>query len=246
MNLLNINSIDRIRDYLVLNSDKAKIIFSTAEEGKNFNRHTEDGKNTLLKLKDEFNVSKVLYIRQIHSDKVYIYDKENYEEFIENEGDAIITSEREVAIGVFTADCVPVILVDDVKGVTASIHSGWKGTINSITKKTLEEMKDKFNTNYEDVKVYIGPHIKKCCYEVSQELKDEFLSRTKIDEDKLFQGRNLSLEECILKDLREIGIKEEKINILNLCTYCNEDIKLHSYRKSKGDYGRLFSFVIIK
>lgn len=244
MNYLN-SKLDK-DDYFVFNSEKAKIIFSTAEYGKNFNRHTEDGKSTLNKLKDEFNVDEVVYIRQIHSDNVFIYDKDRISEFIEKEGDAIITSNSNVAIGVFTADCVPVIIVDDSKGVVASIHSGWRGTINSISKKTIQMMKKEFGSECEDIKVYIGPHIKKCCYEVSEELKQTFLEKTNISEDILFDGRKLSLEECILKDIRELGVKEENINVLDLCTYCSKDIKLHSYRKSNGDYGRLFSFVIIK
>ena len=232
--------------YIEFDSSKARIIFSTAETGKNFNRHTEDGVKTLNALKDEFNVDEVIYIRQIHSDITYVYNNDNAEEFIEKEGDAIITNKSNVAIGVFTADCVPVILVDDVKGVIASIHSGWKGTINSITKKTLQLMKEKFATSYEDVKVYIGPHIRKCCYEVSEELKKEFIEKTNIPEEILFENRNLSLEECILKDVRELGVLENNINRINLCTYCSEKIKLHSYRKSNGDYGRLFSFAILK
>ena len=54
------------------------------------------------------------------------------------------------------------------------------------------------------------------------------------------------MEECILKDLRECGVGEDNIYSVNLCTYCCEDIKLHSYRKSNGDYSRMFSFVILK
>ena len=53
------------------------------------------------------------------------------------------------------------------------------------------------------------------------------------------------MEECILKDIRDSGIKEENIYSLPLCTHCTEEIKLHSYRKSKGLYGRMFSFVIL-
>ena len=118
--------------------------------------------------------------------------------------------------------------------------------MENIENSTIEAMNREYNTEYKDVKVYIGPHIRKCCYEVSQELKETFLEETGIPEDVLFDGRRLSLEECILKDIREIGVLEENIYTLNLCTYCNEDIKLHSYRKSNGDYGRLFSFVILK
>ena len=175
-------------------------------------------------------------MRQVHSSTVHVLSNEDIKEFIEKEGDAIITSKTNTAIGVFTADCVPVIVVDDIKGVVAVVHSGWRGTISSITKKTIETMNRKFNTDYRDVKVYVGPHIRKCCYEVSQELKETFLEETGIPEDVLFDGRRLSLEECILKDIREIGVLEENIYTLNLCTYCNEDIRLHSYRKSNGGY----------
>ena len=74
---------------------------------------------------------------------------------------------------------------------------------------------------------------------------EKFIEEKNIDKDLLFKGRNLSMEECILKDIRDSGIKEENIYSLPLCTHCTEEIKLHSYRKSKGLYGRMFSFVIL-
>jgi polyphenol oxidase len=107
-------------------------------------------------------------------------------------------------------------------------------------------MKDEFNIDTNETKVFIGPHIRKCCYEVSEELKEKFIEKIKIDEDKLFDGRYLSMQECILKDLREFGINENNIYSLNLCTHCEENVKLYSYRKSVGTYGRLFSFAFIK
>lgn len=245
MNKLELSNLDKFFDYLIIENENFKIGFSTAENKKNFNRHTVDGVNTLNNLKDEFNVKEVVYLRQVHSDKVLEY-KDNSELFIENEGDSIITKVNNVVLGVFTADCVPVLIIDNVKKVGAAIHSGWKGTFNSITKKTVIKLKETYNCKSEDITVYIGPHIRQCCYEVSEELKEKFIKKTNIDENILFNNRNLSLEECILKDLKEEGIKEENINSINLCTYCSEKINLHSYRKSNGNYGRLFSFIILK
>ena len=245
MNILDFNKIKK-DDYLEIYNNNIQVVFSTAEKGKNFNRHTEDGIKTLHNLKKEFNISKVIYLRQIHSDKVYTYNDEKEEVFIEKEGDAIGTNKKNIAIGVFTADCVPIILVDDKKEVVAAIHSGWKGTYNSIVKNAIEKMVIEFNSKVEDIKVYIGAHIRQCCYEISQELKEKFLNKGDFKEEELFRGRNLSLENFILKDLRDLNIKEENIYSLNLCTYCNKDVKLHSYRKSQGDYGRLFAFVIIR
>lgn len=243
---LKAKSLNRYKDYLVMDNNKTKVVFSTAEEEKNFNRNTDEGCKELNNLKREFNVDNVIYLKQIHSDKVVVFNGEKENEVIETEGDALITNVRNSIIGVFTADCVPIILVDENKGVIAAIHSGWKGTYKSITKKTIDKLIKEYKVDPKDIKAYIGPHIRKCCYEVSEELKKNFIKEKNISEDKLFLGRNLNMEECILNDLRELGVIEENINSVQLCTHCSKEIKLHSYRDSKGAYGRLFSFAILK
>lgn len=246
MNKLYANSLERYKDYLVVDNKKTKVVFSTAEEGKNFNRNTEEGCKNLSDLKKEFKADKVIYLKQIHSDEVLVLHGEEEKELIEKEGDALVTNVKNSIIGVFTADCVPIILVDEKTGAIAAIHSGWKGTYKSITKKTIDKLVEEYKIDPRDIKAYIGPHIRKCCYEVSEELKNNFIKDKNIDEDKLFLGRNLNMEECILKDLRDCGVIEENIKSVQLCTHCSEDVKLHSYRASKGAYGRLFSFVILK
>lgn len=246
MNKLKAESLGKYKDYLVIDNNKTKVIFSTAEDEKNFNRNIEEGYKNLNNLKEEFNVDKVIYLRQIHSDKVLDFHGEKESAIIENEGDAIVTNVRNSIIGVFTADCIPIILVDENKGVMAAIHSGWKGTYKSITKKTIDKLIKEYKVDPKDIKAYIGPHIRKCCYEVSEDLKNKFIKEKNISEDKLFLGSNLNMEECILKDLRECGVIEENINSVQLCTHCCEEVKLYSYRASKGAYGRLFSFAILK
>lgn len=241
---LDIKNLEKKRDYLVLNEGNITIGFSTAEENRSFNRNTEEGIKELEGIKEEFDVKELAYLKQIHSDSVYVYNGQ--ELFKDNEGDGIVTRKVDTCIGVFTADCVPIILVDKTLGVVSAVHSGWKGTISSIVKKALEKMKEEFNCKAENIKIYIGPHIRKCCYEISEELKERFLKETGIEENILFNGRNLSMEKVIEKDCLDFGVRDENIFSLNLCTYCADDIKLHSYRKSDGSYGRLFTFVIIK
>lgn len=233
------------KDFLIYELGKINIVFSTANEDRSFNRNKDYGIDNLNSVVKDFNLEGVEYLNQVHSDKVYIYD--NLNESIKNEeGDALITNEGNIAIGVFTADCVPIIIADVKNNVIASIHSGWRGTFNSIVLRTLEKMVKEFNIDINETKIFIGPHIRQCCYEVSDELKESFIEKTKIDRDILFKGRNLSMEECILKDVRSFGINENNIYSLKLCTHCEENIKLYSYRKSVGTYGRLFSFAFIK
>lgn len=246
MNYLNVNDFKVFKDFWVLEGEKINLVFSNAEMNRSFNRHTEEGINNLLSLKEDFNVNEVQYIRQIHSDKVFVY-KGNDEEFIENEGDGIITNEKSVIVGAFTADCVPVLLVDEVKCVVGAVHSGWKGTFNDISKKAVEKMIKEYGSNVEDIRAYIGPHIRQCCYEVSEELKEKFIEKfNMIPEENLFNGRNLSMELFIESDLKTIGLKDENIYSLKLCTHCEKESKLFSYRASNGTYGRLFSFIYIK
>lgn len=245
MNYLNISQFKVFKDFWILESEKINIVFSNATMGRSFNRHTEEGIDSLMSLKKEFNVNDVQYLRQVHSDNVFIYNKDD-ESFIENEGDGIVTVEKGVIIGAFTADCVPVILVDEENEVISAVHSGWKGTFNHISNKAIECMKEKFSSDINNIKVYIGPHIRQCCYEVSEELKEKFIERFNVPKEKLFSGRNLSMELCIEEDLKSIGVKDENIYSLNLCTHCDKENKLFSYRGSNGTYGRLFSFSYIK
>lgn len=240
---LNLNDFKINEDFLTIDIDDIHICFSTAEKDRSFNRNTELGIKNLESIIEKFELSNIQYLKQIHSDEVYIYNEYDLKE---NEGDALITNIKDVAIGVFTADCVPIIIVDTKNKVIGSIHSGWRGTFNSIVLKTLNKMKKEFNIDISSTKIFIGPHIRQCCYEVSSELKEDFLIKTKIEENKLFNQRNLSLEECILKDIREFGILEENIYSIDLCTHCEKKLKLYSYRKSIGTYGRLFSFAFIK
>ena len=245
MNFLNLDMMKKEEDFLKIEEENFTVVFTNAENDRSFNRSTELGVKELNSLKARFKVRDVAYLKQIHSDKILSYKYCN-KDFNENEGDAVITDEKDIIVGVFTADCVPIILVDNKKGVSAAIHSGWRGTFESITLKTIEKMRDEYGCIPEDIKAFIGPHIRKCCYEVSQDLKERFLEKKKeIKPNILFNKRNLNLESCIEKNLIDGGLKKENINSLNLCTYCSKEIKLHSYRKSEGSYGRMFAFVIL-
>lgn len=245
LNKIDLNSVENVEDFTIMRlNNTAKIIFTNAEFNRSFNRNTEKGICELESLKDRFKANEIVYLKQVHSDRILVYNGEGINE---QEGDAIVTDKKNVIVGVFTADCVPIILVDEVKKVCAAIHSGWRGTYDSITLKTVNKMKNEFNCNPKNIKAYIGAHIRKCCYEVSEELKKKFLEKkNNIKESDLFNEKNLNLQECIVDDLKTSGIEEVNISALNLCTYCSEKIKLHSYRKSNGDYGRMFTFVILE
>ncbi|MEG0773274.1 peptidoglycan editing factor PgeF [Clostridium sp.] len=235
-----------IEDYKYISyecGDDIEVVFFTAENGLTFNRRTEKGQENLNKIKKWFNVEKIVYLNQIHSAIVHIF--ENNKEVINSEGDGIITSNTNTAIGVFTADCVPVILVDKAKRIISAVHSGWRGTYDNIVGKTVNMMKETYNCNPEEMKIYIGPHNRECCYEVSEELIHKF-NTNPLFKGKISQGRMLSLEKCIKIELLNENVKEENINFTRQCTFCSKDLTFFSYRREEEKEGRMYSFVYMK
>lgn len=240
MILNNLISLDKSYKFIRYQVGNAEIYFSTAEGGLNFNKNTIEGLNNLDNLKNWFHLKEVGYLNQIHSDTVCIYDGSI------NEGDALITDRKNVAIGVFTADCVPIIIYDEGRGVIAAVHSGWKGTLASITIKTIEAMQKSYDTQLKDVSIFIGPHNMKCCYEVGEELIDKFKKSKKQGKFNIFNSINLSMQDCIVNELMGIGLDTNQIHLANMCTFCNEDLDLFSYRKVPNKEGRMFSFIVLK
>lgn len=226
-------------EFLEVREDGAHIIFSTARGNLSFNINEADGKANLNKLKEMFNLVEVGYLRQIHSSDVFIYDG------IDHEGDAIITDKRKVAIGVFTADCMPILIYDKTKKIIAAVHSGWKGTLNCIGENTILKMQSQYNSKPEDLIVYIGPHNRSCCYEVGSEVKELFSSKELYKGLEVVEVGKLNMEKCVVTQLEHVGVSSKNIHIIDACTYCNKDLTLYSYRKLKDKCGRMFSFIYL-
>lgn len=230
-------------NFINFSDENIEVHFSLGDV--DYNKSTESGRENINNLKDIFSLDSIKYISQVHSDKI-ISLKDKSEDTSKVEADAIVTDITDVGIGVFYADCVPVILYDKESGTTAAVHSGWKGTYMEIAKKTVLRMVTDYKVNVENLKVIIGPHIRECCYEISEDLKSQFNGKESFKGVSLFKDRNLSLEKAITKSLSDAGIKEENIVSLDYCTFCEKDIKLHSYRRDGSLAGRCYAFIVKK
>lgn len=217
----------------------ANFIFSTSTNNLNFNINSVEGKTNLMKLKDWFNLKEIGYLKQMHSKLVYNFDGEVYE------GDGIITNRRDIGIGVFTADCVPILIYDKVNQVVAAVHSGWKGTLNEIVVNTLYKLKSEYGSDMKDIIAYIGPHNRGCCYEIGDDVKQLFFCKEIYNDIEIIKDNKLNLEKCIVEQLLFNGVEKKNILSSNICTFCDENYNMYSYRKQKKDYGRMFSFIYI-
>ena len=179
----------------------------------------------------KFNINNLTSNIQIHSDIVNKIDESNIGQKIE--GDALITNLKDVPLLIFTADCVPIAIIDKKNKAIGVAHAGWRGTFDKIAQKTIESMQKSYNTNAEDVVCVIGPSIGPCCYEVSEELVEKFNTILTNNDEKFYiikEGKYyLDLWKINEYILRSSNVKNENIINLNLCTSCNGH-EFHSYR----------------
>ncbi len=148
--------------------------------------------------------------------------------------DGLLTNEKDVALVIYSADCVPVIFADEKNKVIGAAHCGWRGTYKNLAGKMTEKMKEMYNSNPEGIYVAIGASIKKCCYEISKELYDDFVREYPYIKDtdaaeerkgKYYLDLPLINKYILMKN----GIKEENILVSDMCTCCMKD-DLFSHR----------------
>lgn len=161
------------------------------------------------------------------------------------ETDAMITMEPGLIPAAFFADCVPVYIVDPVKGAVGLAHAGWKGTLKGIAGKTVARMYEEFGCQPSDCCAFIGPSIGPCCYQVGEEVASLFNQRR--DGHVSPAGRvnewKLDLWGANRDDLAAAGVPADKIGISGICTRC--DKRFFSYRREGGCTGRMGAFITL-
>lgn len=161
--------------------------------------------------------------------------------------DGLVTDEPGLVLSAFYADCVPLYFVDTKKRAIGLSHSGWRGTVGRIGQVTLETMKREFGSRPEDIVCAIGPSICRNCYEISEDVAQEFIQefpehRQEILEEKENGKYQLDLWRTNEIVLLEAGVKREHIAVTNICTCCNGTL-LFSHRASCGKRGNLGAFL---
>ena len=187
---------------------------------------------------------------QEHTDCVKIVNRKikdrepdfNLKEYFSTDG--LITDKKNLILSTTNADCILLLFFDPVKKVIANTHSGWKGTLQRISVKTVKKMKEEYGCNASDIICCICPSIRKCHFEVEKDVKDLFEK-----EFRDLENLNDIIEEKVLNEkwnidtvlinqmiLEKIGLKKENIIDSGICSVCNSNI-IHSFRVEKEGYG---------
>ena len=164
--------------------------------------------------------------------------------------DGLITNEQGMVLSTFYADCVPLYFVDPVHKAIGLSHSGWRGTVRRMGKVTLEAMREAYGTNPAEVYAVVGPSICQECYEISEEVAEQFYQEFPKHGDELLLNKGNGKYQLDLWKTNEIilleaGILPEHLAVTNICTCCNEKL-LFSHRASKGKRGNLGAFLMLK
>lgn len=164
------------------------------------------------------------WVRQVAGDGVARVSEAGFA----GEADALITSEQDLCLSVAVADCVPVALLGG--GEVGMVHSGWRGTLAGLSGKAARFMEGP------GIRAYVGPRIRGCCYEVSEELAQAFAEEFGKG---VASGRNLSLPDAIRTDLERAGVE---VHDLGLCSGCRPDL-FYSHRRQGPLTGRTLASV---
>ena len=196
-------------------------------------------------------ISHLVLSKQTHTSNVRVvtqddcgtgYTKESFCDV-----DGLITNQSGVALVTQYADCTPLLFCDPVKRVCATSHAGWRGTVSQIGKVTIEKMITEFGCDPNDIIAAIGPCICESCYEVDMPVLDAFME-SGIDVTGVFrEGKDenhfmLNLAQANKNILISAGIKEDNIDISDICTCCNS-CELHSHRATGGKRGNLAAII---
>ena len=189
------------------------------------------------------NYNNLVYTNQFHTDTVEVVKE--VKNFIEEEinVDGLCTNVAGIILSTVNADCILFMFYDPVKNVIANIHSGWKGTLQRISVKTIEKMKQEYGCNPKDIICCISPSIRKCHFEVEKDVKDlyekEFtdIDLTNIIEEKIL-NQKWNIDTVLVNKiiLEQAGLQENNIIDSNICSVCNKEL-VHSYRVQREGYG---------
>ena len=205
-------------------------------------------------LAEEFNfdVKNICRPKQTHTDRVEKIEDGDEGIYIQkfDNVDGLVTKKKNKVLMLGFADCTPLLFYDPVENVIANTHSGWKGTLQSIGVRTVEKMQKEYGCKPQNILCCMGPHIRKCHFEVEKDVKDlfydEFKNLNNIEEIITYKTEDkkyfIDTTEINKQILRKAGLKEENIIDSNICTVCNSSI-CHSFRAEKEQSGRSVSII---
>lgn len=199
---------------------------------------------------EAFNIDpeRVITVNQVHGENIVNVDMQNYRSMRSTQADAMITNAAGLALGVETADCVPVLLFDPAAPAVAAVHAGWRSTVKKIVQKAVIRMREEFGSDPARMIAAIGPAIGPECYEVDEPVmgpvREAFSFWKEVTAPRGKDRWGLDLVAANKIELAQAGLAGGNIHAVGLCTSCRKDL-FYSFR-AEGRTGRMLSVIMIK
>jgi len=230
------------------NNGFSKGIYKSLNCGKGSNDDKKNIKKNLNYVKTKIcsNKNNIALLYQVHSSKFFIIKKFPKRKIV---GDALITNIKKLPIGILTADCAPILILDLKRKIIGAVHAGWKGAYKKIVIKVLKKL-IQTGSNKSDIVAVIGPCISQKNYEVGREFKDKFLRKNKKNSIFFKYKKNkiyFDLVRFIKSQLISFGIL--KIDVINKDTFEKKNnffSARRSLKTNEPDYGRNISVIMLK
>jgi len=180
--------------------------------------------------KSKIDLYKVVWAEAVHGNNIKIVGKRQAGRTVKDV-DGLITDEKGIYLAITVADCLPVYFYDPKRKVIAIVHAGWRGLLKNIGGWTIKKIVEEYKASPRDLKVFIGPHIRKCHFTVKTEVARKFFKYRKFvlkKSDKYY----IDLLGILKEQLMETGVKKSNIKISQECTYCLYE-KFFSFRRDK-------------
>ncbi len=221
--------------------------------GENRGDNPSDVRENYRRLREALGVENMVFTRQVHGRDIRVVTMADRHELFEEvpfEADGLITDTPDLALFVFTADCVPILLHDPVRGVIGAVHAGWRGTVGDIAGRAVGRMAEEFGCDPSDIRAAIGPCIHVCCFEVGQEVADavrDALGGGGEDCVKEYpDGKyRVDLPETNLRLLTRRGVRAGNVDVSGECTKCLHD-RYWSHRYTGGVRGSQACVIMLK
>ncbi len=248
---------------------------TASDTEKNVHRNRELFLRALLdeKSKKKNAAASLILLRQIHSGIIYRFPEQSLPKNSSLSGDGMMTAQPGSLLGILTADCLQILVVDVRQRIVAAFHAGWRGTAARIVERGVGRMRAEFGSRPGDLTAAIGPGIGGCCYAIGDEVRNQFDSQFAYS-DKLFRevydsdpikekypllfltarapghsnlgpSTHLDLAEANRRQLLDAGVQSAKIHSLGLCTACNAG-EFFSHRGDQGFTGRMMSVIGVR
>jgi polyphenol oxidase len=185
--------------------------------------------------KEDQILSSIVFAEQVHSSKVHICNPGD-EGSIRLAVDALISNVPHHLLGIYSSDCIPLLVYDPQNQVVGAAHAGYKGLAKGVIPNMIESFNKIFHSNLSNLIVGIGPFIHVCCYEIREDILGliksyNWLPHLVSDGEKLF----LDLNAIVNQQLAELGILPNHIENIGICTSCRSDILFSSRKRSSED-----------